>query len=286
MRSSHVATLWGVDVSTLLIFASLILTLSILPVILVAPLHAQSLEQLDVGPPPMHRAEPPAPGATAKELETRGDELQAEKYYLDAIDYYQAALKKDPRNAVLTNKVGMQQLLLHRWKDARKSFEHAIKLDRKYANAYANLAVVYYEGWNYTKAIRNYDKAIELDGEEAVFYNNRAAALFAKKQYQKAMADYAKALQLDPDIFERSSRGPGIQAQLPSPQDIAHYDYVLAKLFAKNGLPDRSLHYLKKSMEEGYKDINNVYKDDEFSSLRKDPRFAELMASKPVAIPN
>jgi len=30
---------------------------------------------LDVGPPPMHRAEPPAPGASAKELEARGDEL-------------------------------------------------------------------------------------------------------------------------------------------------------------------------------------------------------------------
>ena len=286
MRSSRVATLWGVALSTLWFFASSVLTFSILPGILAAPLHAQSLEQLDVGPPPMHRAEPPAPGASAKELEARGDELQAAKYYLDAIDYYQAALRKDPRNAVLTNKVGMQQLLLHRWHDARKSFEHAIKLDKKYANAYANLAVVYYEDWSYTKAIHNYDKAIQLDGDEAVFYNNRGAALFAKKQYEKAAADYAKALQLDPEIFERSSRGPGIQAQLPSPQDIARYDYVLAKLFAKNGLSDRSLHYLKKSMEEGYKDIKNVYKDEEFSELRKDPRFAELMASKTVAISN
>jgi hypothetical protein len=77
-----------------------------------------------------------------------------------------------------------------------------------------------------------------------------------------------------------------VQAKLPSPQDVAHYDYVLAKLFAKSGSPDRSLHYLKKAMEEGYKDIKNVYRDEEFSSLRKDPRFAELMASKTVAISN
>jgi hypothetical protein len=39
-------------------------------------------------------------------------------------------------------------------------------------------------------------------------------------------------------------------------------------------------------MEEGYKDIRNVYKDEEFSSLRKDPRFAELMAARTVAISN
>ena len=286
MRSSDVATRFGLRLSTQSIFPLAILTALILPVLLVAPLHAQNLEQVEVGPPPLHRAGPPAPGATAKELESRGDELQSQKYYLDAIDYYQAALRKDPRNAVLINKVGMQQLLLHRWREARKSFDQAIKIDNKYANAYANLAVVYYEEQSYTKSIRNYDKAIELDGQEAVFYNNRAAALFAKKQYQKAMEDYSKALQLEPDIFDRASRGQGVQAKLPSPQDIAHYDYVLAKLFAKSGSADRSLHYLKKAMEEGYKDIKNVYKDDEFSSLRKDPRFAELMAAKTLAIPD
>jgi tetratricopeptide (TPR) repeat protein len=111
------------------------------------------------------------------------------------------------------------------------------------------------------------------------------AAYFGKKQFDKAIQNYSKALELDPDIFERSSRA-GILAQLPSPEDQAHYDYVLAKLYAKSGSPERSLHYLKKAMEEGYKDIKNVYKDSEFSTLRKDPRFVELMASKTPAIPD
>jgi tetratricopeptide (TPR) repeat protein len=230
--------------------------------------------------------EPPSPGATAKELESQGDGLQADKNYLDAIEYYQAAARKSARNAVLANKIGMSQLLLHHYKEARKSFEQAFRLDKKYANAYANLAVVYYQEANYTKSIRYYDKAIELDANEAVFYNNRGASLFAKKQFEKASADYSKALQIDPDIFERASRGAGIQARLPSPQDRARYDYVLAKLYARNGLQDRSLHYLRKALEDGYKDIKNVYRDEEFGELRKDPRFSELMASRPVAIPD
>ena len=90
-------------------------------------------------------------------------------------------------------------------------------------------------------------------------------------------------MRLDPGIFERTSRA-GVLAQLPSPDDRAHYDYVLAKLFAKMGVADRSLEYLRKAMEEGYKEIGNVYKDAEFAELRKDPRFTELMSSKPTAI--
>jgi len=281
MRSSDKATLSVGVVATLLIFG-----LFFLPAVLAVPLYAQNLEQLDVGPPPLHRAEPPSPGASAKDLESSGDALQSQKNYLDAIDYYQAALAKDARNAVLLNKIGMCQLLLGRYKGAQKSFEHALRLDKRYANAYANLAVVFYKEENYGKSIRYYDKAILLDQDEAVFYNNRAASRFARKEYQKAMVDYAKALELDPDIFERTTHGAGVQARLPSPQDRAHYDYVLARLYARNGLPDRSLHYLRKAMEEGYKEINNVYKDEEFSTLRKDPRFAELMAAKPVAIQN
>jgi hypothetical protein len=38
-------------------------------------------------------------------------------------------------------------------------------------------------------------------------------------------------------------------------------------------------------MEDGYKDISNVYKDNEFTEVRKDPRFAELMAAKTMSIP-
>jgi tetratricopeptide (TPR) repeat protein len=279
MRSSYRATLWGAARPFLSILSSLVL-----PFLLSTHLQAQSTEQLEVGPPPMHRADPPAPSATSEDLEKQGDELQGEKDYLDAIDYYQAALVKDPHNAVLMNKAGMSELMVRRYHEAKKCFGLAIRADKRYANAYANLAVVYYEETSFSKSIRYYNKAISLDDKEAVFYNNRAAALFAKRQFEKASADYQKALQLDPDILDRSTHGAGVQARLPSPQDRAHYDYVLAKIYARNNLPDRSLHYLKKAMEEGYKNINDVYRDEEFSAVRKDPRFAELMAAKPVAI--
>ncbi|MGD0826141.1 MAG: tetratricopeptide repeat protein [Terriglobales bacterium] len=251
--------------------------------LLAFPLQAQNTEQLEVGPPPLHRAEPPAPGASAEELEQRGDELRTVKDYVDAIDYYQAALKRAQASTVVYNKIGICQLMMLRYKEAKKSFERAIKADRKHADAYNNLGVIDYEMHNFSAAIRQYEKAVSLKNDAASYYGNLGAAYFGKRQFDKAMQSYAKALAIDPDIFEHSSHA-GVLAQLPSPGDRARYDYVLAKLYAKAGESDRSLHYLKKALEDGYKDIKDVYKDNEFSTLRKDPRFTELMASKPVAI--
>ena len=59
----------------------------------------------------------------------------------------------------------------------------------------------------------------------------------------------------------------------------------MAKLYAKMGATDRCLEHLRRALEEGYKGIGDVYKDAEFAELRKDPRFAELMAARPPAIP-
>lgn len=256
-------------------------------------LHAQSSpsEQVQVGPPPMHRAEAPSAEATPAELEKRGDELRSDKAYLDAIDYYQAALKKKKNDWVLLNKTGIAYLQMQNYKEASKFFEKSMKSNKNYAEAYNNFGVVQYElgavqhsGRKFKKAIKLYEKAISLNNSSASYFSNLGAAYFARKEWTNANDAYTQALALDPDIFERSSRS-GVAAQLSSPEDRAHFDFVLARLYAKSGDADRALLCLRRSMEEGYKDINDVFKDSEFAGLRKDPRFTQLMADRPVAIP-
>lgn len=214
----------------------------------------------------------------------RGDQLRAEKAYLDSLDYFRAALVKNPKSAQIYNKMGIVQLQTYHLNDAKKCFERAIKLNKDHADAYNNLGVVHYEMKKYGKAIKLYSKAISIEENGASYFSNLGAAYFSKKDFEKATLAYTRAIQLDPEIFERTSR-TGVAAQLPSPEDRARYDYVMAKLYARMGSFERSLQYLRKAMEEGYKEIKMVYKDSEFSDLRKDPRFAELMAAKPPAIP-
>jgi tetratricopeptide (TPR) repeat protein len=245
--------------------------------------QAAPSEQVQVGPP-VRRIEPPSPTAAADELEARADELRSEKAYLDSLDYFKAAVLKNPKSAQIHNKMGIVQLQTYHLKEAQKCFERATKLNKSHADAFNNLGVVYYELKKYGKAVKLYSKAIALDENAASYFSNLGAAYFSQKQFEKATLAYTRAIQLDPDIFERTSR-TGVAAQLPSPEDRARYDYVMAKLYARMGSFERSLQYLRKSMEEGYKEIKMVYKDAEFSTLRKDPRFTELMAAQPVAIP-
>jgi tetratricopeptide (TPR) repeat protein len=246
---------------------------------------SHSTEQVQVAPPLIRAIEPPSHDATAADLEKQADELREEKMYLDALDYYHAALAKNANDAHLLNKIGITELMMQRYHEAKKSFEQAIHCDRKFADAYNNLGVIFYESKKFGAAVKQYQKAIAVNSESASFFNNLGAAYFSKREFEPAVTAYQHALELDPDVFQRSSRG-GVQAQLPSPEDRARYDYTVAKLYAKMGFSEQALEYLRKAMEDGFKELNNVYKDVEFAQLRKSPRFTELMALNTPTVPN
>jgi tetratricopeptide (TPR) repeat protein len=220
-----------------------------------------------------------APGLTVAELETKGDALRQQKAYAEALAYYQAALGKDKTNSVLFNKAGIAELQLGQLAKANKDFEGAIKRNRDYPEAYNNLGVIAYMRKDYKKAIKQYQKALTLREDSAPFHSNLGATYFAQKKMENAIVEYRRALELDPDILIRSATG-GVAAQIASPEDRAHYWYMLAKMYAQRGDCDRCLHCLRKAQEEGYPKLQDVNKDPEFATVRQDPRVVELLAPK------
>lgn len=237
-----------------------------------------------VTPQQLRIIEPPSPHASPATLERSGDDLRQEKMYADALDYYRAALEKNPRSASLYNKIGITQLKLLRYREAKRDFQRAIRLHPGYAEAHNNLGVVEYINRKYRRAIRHYNKAVELRPQSAAFHSNLGTAYFARKDYQRAGMAYMQALQLDPGLFERQAQ-VGVSAHMARPEDRARFSYTLAKMLARLGETERCLQYLRKAMEEGFPRINDVYRDEEFAAVREDPRFAALMADRPVPLP-
>ena len=232
-------------------------------------------------------AQGPAPDyskLSAKELEVRADAFRSQKDTAAALQLYNRAIAKDRKNAVLYNKVGMALLSQGQYEPARRSFEKATKLNKEYPEAINNLAVIYYQRKDYRKAIQLYRKAIAMKPDSASFHLNLGSAYFDDKKMESAMNEYSQALRLDPDVFDRSSAF-GISAKVARPQDRAIYAYMMARLYARANDVEHCLTQLRRAMENGYTNINDVYQNKEFAVVRQDPRFAELMQAAPVAVP-
>jgi len=218
---------------------------------------------------------------TVAELEKAADTARARKDYLQAIQYFQAALKKDRKNSVLYNKLGLAQLKNNDLRAARWSFESAVKWNSKSADAVNNIGAVAYMQKNYGSAAKHFKKAVALDETRAVFHVNLGAAWFSQKKLERAVAEYTRAMELDPEALKQEAR-VGITAQISSPEERAKYSYMLAKIYAKRGDVEGCLQCLRKAKEDGYRDLANVYKDEEFSRMRENPKLHDVVAP-PVA---
>lgn len=223
---------------------------------------------------PAPQAESPKPQISP---EMRGDIYMARRMYREAIDAYRAI---QPPTAVIYNKIGIAYHQLGDLKSAKKMYERAIKLNKQYAEAINNLGTIHYARKSYRRAISTYKKALKFNPESASIYSNLGTAYFARKDYRRAAECYEKAVALDPDVFERRGTA-GTLLQERSVEERARFHYHLAKVYAKYGRNDLALFYMRKSIEEGFKEKRRYLEEDEFAELRKLPEFEEIMKIEP-----
>ena len=97
---------------------------------------------------------------------------------------------------------------------------------------------------------------------------------------QRSFESYQKALQLDPEVFEhRNSSGALLQER--SVEERAKFHYYLAKTYAKAGNQERALLYIRKAIEEGFKERAKFSEEPEFAGLKDLPEFKELLKLEP-----
>jgi tetratricopeptide (TPR) repeat protein len=239
------------------------------------------LSRYSMGAPAPEQQEVNLNSMTAAELEKAGDEARGQKNYRQAIDYLRAAVRKDRKNSVLYNKLGMAELKNDQLGAARFDFERAAKYDAKNAEAVNNIGAVEYMKKNYNSAVKYFKKAVALEENRATFHVNLGAAWFSQKKIDRAMTEYVRALELDPEALQTSVR-TGVAAQIASPEERAQYSYMLARIYANRGDLEGCLQCLRKAKEDGYRNLVNVYRDEEFAKLRSNPKLQEVVPP-PVA---
>jgi tetratricopeptide (TPR) repeat protein len=223
-----------------------------------------------------HQDQADVRGMSVAELEKAADQARSRKDYETAVVYLRAALRKDHNNATLYNKIGLAELKEDNYRAARTDFEKASKKNPQYADAVNNIGAVEYLKKNYGAAAKYFKKAVALEETRATFHVNLGAAWFSQKKMEQAMAEYTRAMELDPAAFHSESR-TGIAAQISSPEERAQYAYLLAKIYAQRGDVENCLQCLRKAKEDGYPHLASVYRDEEFSRMRENPRLQELV---------
>jgi len=212
--------------------------------------------------------------------EMRGDIYMARKMYREAIEAFHEGSTKDP---ILWNKTGIAYHQMIQLDSARKAYEQALKLKSDYVEAMNNIGTVYYAKKNYRRAISWYNKALKLSSSQpraASIYMNLGTAYFSRKKYADASEAYQTALKIDPEVFEHHSNF-GVMLEERTVEERAKYHYYLAKLYAKNGRNELALQYLRKALEEGFREKEKLAKDPEFATMRDTDEFKLLLASSP-----
>jgi tetratricopeptide (TPR) repeat protein len=213
----------------------------------------------------------------ALSAEQRGDILMARKMYREAIEVF---AQGDPKDPVLRNKTGIAYHQLLQLDKAQKCYEQAIKLKKDYHEAVNNLGTVYYAKKSYRRAISQYQKALKLSPEQASVHSNLGTAYFARNQVDQALESFRKALELDPDVFEHHS-SYGVMLQERSVADRAKFHYSMATLYATQGRNELAIQYLRKALEEGFKERKKLVEEPAFAALRELPEFKLLLTLEP-----
>lgn len=214
---------------------------------------------------------PPA-DATPEQI---GDSLEGRRLYQAAIESYK---KVKPPTAAVWNKMGIAHQMMFNLKDAARCYREAIQLDRHNANFYNNLGTVYDSQKNYHQAENMYRKALKVDPQSPTVLKNLGTNLMMQHRYSKGWDAYTKALALDPEIFmDRDS------PRVESPSTVKErgaMNYYMARSCVRMGQTECALQYLRMALNEGFITPQKLEADEDFTILRSDPGFKQLLAEQ------
>lgn len=213
-----------------------------------------------------------------------GDYHTALKYINEAIAQDSSASNLYYR-ALLYDALGEADL-------AYQDCNNAIELLPKFTNGY------YLKSWicnirkDYDEGIANLDIVISFDPDIEA-YTRRGIAYHKKGMYKQAQKDFEKAIALDtiPDeniyaIFAYYYSGQINKAEnklnlIMSKQNQESYDdndyYYPACFYALTNQQDKAIDYLRKLFENGYRDFENLERDEGFDNLRTNAKYIALV---------
>lgn len=188
--------------------------------------------------------------------------LAFEGRFDESLQEIKRAQELDPLSLPINGNVGRILYFRREFDRAIQQLQYTLELDPNYSGAHYKLAEVYAITGRYQEAVAEYEKWAELDGDKEL-----ATAL--GKGY--AQSGYPGAMQMWLNKLHAQSK----EGQV-SP-------YALAVVNLALGKDDQALTWLEKAADDRVSWIVLIKADPKFDSLRKNPRFKDLIRREGLA---
>jgi TolB-like protein/DNA-binding winged helix-turn-helix (wHTH) protein/Tfp pilus assembly protein PilF len=168
---------------------------------------------------------------------------------------------------------------------AIKLSEQAVALDPLRPISYSTLGYLLYVGGRYDEAKTALQKALDLNPQATYIYLTLDKILIAEKKPQQALA----VIEKEPIEWGKFTGQALAYHALGREQDsntaldglIAKYGsdgaYQIAQVYAYRGESDKSFEWLENAYEQRDPGLPEINSDPLFKSLRRDPRYTELL---------
>ena len=181
------------------------------------------------------------------------------------ISYFDAELKKYPKNENVLRALGYAHIINNNLDLGEKYYVDALAVNPKCARCYLNIGRVFSLRGDNKKALEYFDKAVLTDPNDVVLYSNRGKLKEILGDKFGALSDHNKAIKMDPNNVD-SYILRGIYNSKSGYPSLAISDLTKAiELSPESYYPyyhRASVYYDQKRFEEAFTDINEAIKKD------------------------
>ena len=186
-----------------------------------------------------------------------GNALAGQGKASEAIKHYTDALHIDPMYADAHNNLGNVLADQGKISEAIKHYTEALRIKPDFAEAQSNLKNVSAFLNEINEAIKELQKLVEINSEDPELHYDLGNLYCKKGEFDKAIFQYEKSLSIQPD-------------------NPATY-YNLACMYSIQNKIEKSLDFLKRAIEKGYDNWDNIRNDKDLENVRGTSGYRELV---------
>lgn len=194
--------------------------------------------------------------------------------YVRARREFETALSAEPASGRIMNLIGLTYFHQKNYRPAAEWFRKAASVQPDYAPAFKNLGAAYAMNRQFENARQAYERALALNPASVSTYFSLGSVCFELGDRDKAMSYLARGLELDPDFLQKS----GQLVDLPmSGSSLAEMYFSYARFYAGRGNLERTVEYLERAKDAGFRDWSRLKLDTEFAPLLETPEIRRFL---------